>query len=237
LLNDLWERTYHNVLPIENNNPDWMKYRYEFIKHLLKKNNAEIDLWPSQIEGAKKAVNDLENLVISLPTSAGKTRIAELCILRALSKKKKVIYITPLRALSIQTEITLMNSFSDLGNTVSSLYGGLSLYGYQRQQFSDSDILIGTPEKLDFLLKHDPELLNDVGLIVIDEGHMIGPGEREVKFEVLIQSLLNRHDSDSRRIVCLSAILPSGKQLDDFVSWISLENVVTVYPHTDLVLF
>lgn len=221
LLNDLWERTYHKVLPVENDNRDWMRYRYEFIRQLLKKNNAEIDLWPSQIEGAKKAVNDLENLVISLPTSAGKTRIAELCILRALSKKKKVIYIAPLRALSIQTEITLMNSFRDLGNTVSSLYGGLSLYGYQRQQFSDSDILIGTPEKVDFLLKHDPELLNDVGLIVIDEGHMIGPGEREVKFEVLIQSLVNRHDSDSRRIVCLSAILPSGKQLDDFVSWIS----------------
>lgn len=221
LINDLWDRTYHNLLPIEPNDPDWTNYRNKFIRHLLKKKNAEIDLWPSQIEGAKKAVNDSENLVISLPTSAGKTRIAELCILKALSQKKKVIFITPLRALSVQTEITLMNTFSDLGTTVSSLYGGLSLYGYQRQQFADSDILIGTPEKLDFLLKHDPELLNDVGLIVIDEGHMIGPGEREVKFEVLIQSLLNRYDSDTRRIVCLSAILPSGQELNDFVSWIS----------------
>lgn len=223
LLNDLWERTYHNILPIEKNNPEWNSYRHGFIETLLKKNNAEIDLWPSQIEGAKKAVNDLENLVISLPTSAGKTRIAELCILRALSKQKKVIFITPLRALSIQTEITLMNTFSDLGNTVSSLYGGLSLNGYQRQQFSDSDILIGTPEKLDFIIKHDPELLNNVGLIVIDEGHMIGPTEREIKFEVLIQCLLNREDSDLRRIVCLSAILPSGQELDNFVSWISFD--------------
>lgn len=223
LLNDLWDRTYHNILPIEKNNPEWNGYRTKFIEHLMNKDNAEIDLWPSQIEGANRAIYDLENLVISLPTSAGKTRIAELCILRALSKKKKVIFITPLRALSIQTEITLMNTFTYLGNTVSSLYGGMSLYGYQREQFSDSDILIGTPEKLDFLIKHDPELLNDVGLIIMDEGHMIGPAEREVKFEVLIQCLLNREDSDSRRIVCLSAILPSGQELDNFVSWISYD--------------
>lgn len=223
LLNDLWDRTYHNILPIEINNPEWNSYRAKFIEHLINKDTAEIDLWPSQIEGAKRAIYDLENLVISLPTSAGKTRIAELCILRALSKKKKVIFITPLRALSIQTEITLMNTFTYLGNTVSSLYGGLSLYGYQREQFSDSDILIGTPEKLEFLIKHDQELLNDVGLIIMDEGHMIGPSEREIKFEVLIQCLLNREDSDSRRIVCLSAILPSGQELEHFVNWISYD--------------
>lgn len=238
ILNDLWERTYHNILPIEKNNPEWSSYRAKFIEHLMHKGNAEIDLWPSQIEGAKKAVNDLENLVISLPTSAGKTRIAEICILRALSKQKKVIFITPLRALSIQTEITLMNTFRDLGNSVSSLYGGLSLYNHQRQQFSDSDILIGTPEKLDFLIKHDPELLNDVGLIVIDEGHMIGPTEREIKFEVLIQCLLNREDSDLRRIVCLSAILPSGKELDNFVGWISYDRqgqaIISSWRPTDL---
>ena len=63
LLNDLWERTYHNILPIEKNNPEWNSYRHGFIETLLKKNNAEIDLWPSQIEGAKKAVNDPFQLV------------------------------------------------------------------------------------------------------------------------------------------------------------------------------
>ena len=89
LLNDLWDRTYHNILPIEINNPEWNSYRAKFIEHLINKDTAEIDLWPSQIEGAKRAIYDLENLVISLPTSAGKTRIAELCILRALSKKRK----------------------------------------------------------------------------------------------------------------------------------------------------
>lgn len=49
---------------------------------------------------------------------------------------------------------------------------------------------------------------------------MIGPGEREVRYEVQIQRLLRRQDADQRRIVCLSAILPDGDQLDDFSAWL-----------------
>lgn len=49
---------------------------------------------------------------------------------------------------------------------------------------------------------------------------MIGPGEREVRYEVQIQRLLRRPDADQRRIVCLSAILPDGDQLEDFSAWL-----------------
>jgi hypothetical protein len=38
--------------------------------------------------------------------------------------------------------------------------------------------------------------------------------------EVQIQRLLQRSDADERRIVCPSAILPSGREFDDFVSWL-----------------
>ena len=48
---------------------------------------------------------------------------------------------------------------------------------------------------------------------------MIGPGEREVRYEVQIQRLLKRDDADKRRIVCLSAVLPEGDELNDFVGW------------------
>ena len=80
--------------------------------------------------------------------------------------------------------------------------------------------MVATPEKLDFALRNDPSLLDDVGLLVFDEGHMIGPNEREVRYEVQIQRLLRRPDAQERRIVCLSAILPDGDQLDDFAAWL-----------------
>lgn len=57
-------------------------------------------------------------------------------------------------------------------------------------------------------------------MIVLDEGHMIGPSEREIRYETLVQRLLRRADAAERRIVCLSAILPSGDELDDLTAWI-----------------
>ena len=55
---------------------------------------------------------------------------------------------------------------------------------------------MATPEKLDFALRNDPSLLDDVGLLVFDEGHMIGLNEREVRYEVRIPA---NADSDSDR--------------------------------------
>jgi replicative superfamily II helicase len=60
-------------------------------------------------------------------------------------------------------------------------------------------------------------------LVVLDEGHMIGLGEREVRYEAQIQRLLRRPDAASRRIVCLSAILPDGDQLTDFTAWLTAD--------------
>ena len=49
---------------------------------------------------------------------------------------------------------------------------------------------------------------------------MIGPSEREIRYENLVQRLLRRPDNANRRIVCLSAILPEGDQLNDLTAWI-----------------
>jgi hypothetical protein len=54
---------------------------------------------------------------------------------------------------------------------------------------------------------------------VLDEGHMIGKTEREIRFEILVQRLLKRADAGERRIVCLSAILPDGDNLSDLTEW------------------
>ena len=179
-----------------------------------------MDLWPSQIDAATRAVDQSDDLVVSLPTSAGKTRIAELCILRCLAGGKRVVFVTPLRALSAQTETTLQRTFGPLGKTISALYGSIGVSGSDEDAIRERDIVVATPEKLDFALRNDPSLLDDVGLLVFDEGHVIGPNEREVRYEVQIQRLLRRADAATRRIVCLSAILPDGDQLDDFAGWL-----------------
>jgi superfamily II DNA/RNA helicase len=223
LLKDLWDSSFHKIIPglqNDDHDTDWNLLRWLFITSLYKRNKAEIELWPSQLEGAKRAVKDDDDLVVSLPTSAGKTRIAELCILRCLAIGKRVLFITPLRALSAQTEYSLRKTFLPLGKTISSLYGSMGTSDFEQDVLRTQDIVVGTPEKLDFALRNDPTLIDDVGLVILDEGHMIGLSEREINYEVQIQRLLNRQDANERRIVCLSAILPSGDQFEDFVGWL-----------------
>lgn len=223
LLSDLWSNTFHKkvpLLPAGGAAASWPNLRELFIALLARRPRAEIDLWPSQIEAASRAIDQTDNLVVSLPTSAGKTRIAELSILRCLACGKRVMFVTPLRALSAQTETTLQRTFGPLGKTISALYGSIGVSGFDEDAIRERNIVVGTPEKLDFALRNDPTLLNDVGLLVFDEGHMIGPTEREVRYEVQIQRLLRRQDANQRRIVCLSAILPDGDQLEDFSAWL-----------------
>ena len=223
LIDDLWSSSFHNVLPLAPPEGDaalWQLHRNLFIASLTRRARAEIELWPSQIEAAKRSVDTSDDLVVSLPTSAGKTRVAELCILSCLAEGKRVVYVTPLRALSAQTETSLQRTFGPLGKTISALYGSIGTSNFQEDALKVHHIVVATPEKLDFALRNDPSLIDDVGLIVLDEGHMIGLGEREVRYEVQIQRLLKREDADQRRIVCLSAILPDGEQFDDFVCWI-----------------
>ena len=223
LLDDLWEASLHEVLPRQPEGEVAASYadnREIFISSLIWRDVSQIDLWPSQIEAARRAADPQDDLVVAMQTSAGKTRIAELCALTALSMNKRVLIVTPLRALSAQTERSFREVFAPLGVTVSSLYGKSGLSAGDASALHSDRIVVTTPEKLDFALRSTPDVIDDVGLIVLDEGHIIGPSERELRFEILVQRLLRREDANTRRIVCLSAILPEGKMLEDMTSWL-----------------
>lgn len=222
LLGDLWDQSYHHRLP--ELPPDtggrWNALRRDFIQFLATRDLAHVDFWPSQLTAAARAVDPSDDLVVALPTSAGKTRVAELCILRCLADDHRVVYVTPLRALSAQVEATLAAIFSPLGFSTTSVYGASGVAAADVETLKSADIVVATPEKLDFAIRQDPDVIADVGLIVLDEGHMIGLGEREIRYESLVQRLLHREDAGQRRIVCLSAIFSQGPSFDAFNNWI-----------------
>jgi hypothetical protein len=223
LIEDLWAHSLHVNIPLAP--PDGGEEKYPQLRRLLiaslyARKNAEVELWPSQREAAKRSADVADDLVVSLPTSAGKTRVAEIASLMTLSSGRRVLIVTPLRALSAQTERSFRTTFAPLGFSVSSLYGASGISAGDEDALRTREIVIATPEKLDFALRNDPSLIDDVGLIVLDEGHMIGPSEREIRYETLVQRLLRRSDAASRRIVCLSAILPGGDELNDLTAWI-----------------
>ena len=223
LIDDLWQHSLHQNLPTqppEGAEEQYPDLRRLFISSLYARKTSEVELWPSQREAARRSTDVKDDLVVALPTSAGKTRVAEIAALMTLSSARRVLIVTPLRALSAQTERSFRKTFAPLGFSVSSLYGASGLSSSDEDALRSREIVIATPEKLDFALRSDPALIEDVGLIVLDEGHMIGPSEREIRYETLVQRLLRRADAAERRIICLSAILPSGVELNDLTAWI-----------------
>lgn len=220
LCDDTWRNSLRIVLPKDGGPPRWAELREQFIKMLLERETAEIDLWPSQVRAAARVVDTKDDLVVALPTSAGKTRIAELCILRALADHRRVIYVTPLRALSAQIEHGLARTFRPLGISVTSVYGASGVATSDLETLKSAQIVVATPEKLDFAIRQEPTVIDDVGLIVLDEGHMIGFSEREIRYEMLVQRLLRRSDSNERRLACLSAVFAEGEAFEDFTAWL-----------------
>jgi hypothetical protein len=181
LIDDLWQHSLHQNLPTqppEGAEEQYPDLRRLFISSLYARKSSEVELWPSQREAARRSTDVKDDLVVALPTSAGKTRVAEIAALMTLSSARRVLIVTPLRALSAQTERSFRRTFAPLGFSVSSLYGASGLSSGDEDALRSREIVIATPEKLDFALRSDPTLINDVGLIVLDEGHMIGPSER-----------------------------------------------------------
>jgi hypothetical protein len=227
LATELWDHSLHTRLPptlgdaaTVEEEERWSWMRHDFIVLQARKKLSSVDLWPSQLESAARAVDSSDDLVVALPTSAGKTRVAELCILRTLAAGRRVVYVTPLRALSAQVEHGLARMFRPLGFSVSALYGASGVAAADINVLQTNDIVVATPEKLDFSIRQQPAVLDTVGLIVLDEGHMIGLGTREVRYEALVQRLLRRADAEIRRIVCLSAIFSPGDAFSDFTAWL-----------------
>lgn len=224
LIDELWSMSLHQQvpeLPVDHDDHTrWHDIRRGYIQRLRGGKRAAIELWPSQLAAARRSLDLRDDLVVALPTSAGKTRIAELCILRTLAAERRVVYVTPLRALSAQVERDLAESLQPLGFAASSLYGSAGIESGDEETLREGRVVVSTPEKLDFALRNDPSVIDDVGLIVFDEGHMLGPNEREVRYEALVQRVVRRPDAAERRIVCLSALFPRPEEMSDLVAWI-----------------
>lgn len=190
-----------------------------------------IELWRSQTAALPK-INDPErkSYCLKMPTSAGKTRIAEIAILRFLldsaeDTSTKCIYVAPFRSLAVEVENSLKDSFHPLGTRVSELYGGFELSPIERMMMDETRVVVATPEKLDAFFRTNPEYIEQVRLVIIDEGHIINLSDRGIHYELFIERLLRFLRAQSVRVLFLSAVLPN---MAEFSQWITgdSENVI-----------
>lgn len=170
-----------------------------------------LQVWPSQQAAIDTGLlrTPRSNLLITMPTSAGKTNIAEWAILDAVggTENKCAVYIVPTRSLATEAEATLSRSLSRLGLTVSAMFGGLEHVDHELDLLIDSHIVVATSEKLDLLMRNSPEFAERIALVIVDEGHLIGDNARGLRLELMLTRLRRR--APTARLLLISAVIPN----------------------------
>ncbi|MBU7006046.1 DEAD/DEAH box helicase [Phosphitispora fastidiosa] len=192
----------------------------KYIRLLSNFKSPVTEMWPSQTASLPLAVGDNNGAVINLRTSGGKTRVAEIAILKTLSTHimSKVLYLAPFRSLAFEIEQSLNKTFFPLGITVSQLYGGSTANVTDLELISQSQIIIATPEKAKALIRCGSGIEAEIKLIVIDEGHLLGAEERHIRNEMFLTHIKEFASRNEVRILLLSAVLPNA---DDLAQWVA----------------
>jgi ATP-dependent RNA helicase DOB1 len=164
----------------------------------------------------KEAILCLENnqsVLVSAHTSAGKTVCAEYAIAMSLRDKQRVIYTTPIKALSNQKYRELFEEFKDVGL----MTGDVTIN-------PTASCLIMTTEILRSMLYRGSEITREVAWVIFDEIHYMRDKERGVIWEETI-ILLN----DNVHYVFLSATIPNARQFAEWISYLHKQPCHVVY--------
>ncbi|CAM9104113.1 unnamed protein product [Choristocarpus tenellus] len=143
-----------------------------------------------------------ESVLVSAHTSAGKTVNAEYAIAKCLRDKQRVIYTSPIKALSNQKFRDLQEEFGDVGL----MTGDITIN-------PSATCLIMTTEILRSMLYRGSEVMREVAWVIYDEIHYMRDKSRGVVWEESIILLPHKV-----RFVFLSATIPNSKE---FCGWIA----------------
>jgi ATP-dependent RNA helicase DOB1 len=164
----------------------------------------------------KRAIECLErdeSVLVSAHTSAGKTVVAEYAIAMALRDKQRVIYTSPIKALSNQKYRDLFEEFSDVGL----LTGDVTIN-------PSASCLVMTTEILRSMLYRGSEVMREVKWVIYDEIHYMRDKERGVVWEESIIMLPHKV-----RFVFLSATIPNSREFAEWIAKIHSQTCHVVY--------
>lgn len=171
-------------------------------------------------------------VVVDLPTSGGKTTLAQFRMLQALNQfdaeKGWVAYVAPTRALVAQLTRRLREDFSPLNIRVEQLAGAIEIDSFEDALLTAQngntpfDVLVSTPEKLQLVIRNK-KVPRPLALVVIDEAHSIEDEERGLRIELLLATI--KRDCDRANFLLLMPHVPNA---GDLARWLGAEAGKTI---------
>lgn len=208
----------------------------QFIERVTARDNPNpyFELLPPQRKALREGGllgSGHRSVVVSLPTSGGKTLLAQFRMLQALHQfdheRGWIAYLAPTRALVNQLTRRLRKDFTALGIAVEKISPALEIDGLEAELMSESKpdeqfrILVTTPEKLDLMLRGDWErkIGRPLTLVVVDEAHGLGTGPRGLRLELLLATI-NRECRHAQFLL----LTPFIKNIDEIAQWLDPDN-------------
>ena len=215
-------------------NAIWTNTKFnDKIRQLCKKKAhlGILELLPSQREALSDNLLDVAAnvTVLQMPTSAGKTLLAEFNIIvtKALRSDAKIIYIVPSRALVNQIYFDLKSDLEDLGLSIEKTSSAIEIDPTEDSFLNCDekiDVLVSTPEKLDLLIRRRHPSVDDVSMFILDEAHTIQNGERGAKLELLMSIL--RRERPNAKYMLLSPFIKNANEI--ITEWLGGGNSISV---------
>ena len=187
-------------------------------------------LFPPQIKAIENGATLDINHIVSLPTSSGKTLLAEFRVAAALTRSpgSRAIYVAPYRLLARQVQRSFSQGLASLGFVVQDLGSGFD------PALDDSimasgrlpDVVICTPERLDSLIRlstrtnfsglQAAELLSSCSVLIFDELQLIARAGRGPRFELLLARI--RSHFPNWKVLGLTA---ASHETNDLARWLT----------------
>jgi len=184
----------------------------------IRKRTIMRELWPAQHLLGRHGVFNGRSAVVQMPTSAGKTKATEL-VLRSAFLADRVslsVIVAPFRALCHEIRDSLGEAFAGEDIGVAELSDALQSDYEVDSLLETRHVLVVTPEKLVYVIRHVPELASRIGLIVFDEAHQFDSGTRGVTYELLLTSLRTMLPANAQKLL-MSAVIANADAIGEWM--------------------
>ncbi|MDE7156940.1 MAG: DEAD/DEAH box helicase [Lachnospiraceae bacterium] len=197
----------------------------KFIEENLSHGSRYIySLLPSQREVISDVLTPKKSIVVGMPTSAGKSLLAEMQILFSIHNyqtndfKPTVCYIVPTNALIDQVKDDLQSDFEAFHFNIETALPYYDVDEIENEILTAShiDILISTPEKLEALVRQNHPAIQNTRLVIMDEAHNLGDASRGSKFELVLSSI--KQNMKEANFLLLSPFISNAKEISEWLA-------------------